>query len=430
MSKSLQPPSGWVSDVLINLADFLNGIAFSESHWTKDGLPIIRIEQINNPNAETDKFDGPVAPSNYIDTGDLIFAWSATLKVVIWDRGPAVLNQHLFKVVPKKFVYRDFLLHVLNFNMDRLSGQSQGSTMKHVTRKELSKFRVIYPISLSEQKKIARILQTIDRAIEKTEALIDKYHQIKAGLMHDLFTRGIGPDGQLRPPREQAPELYQETPIGWIPKEWNVDFLENILATLPNSIRSGPFGSSLLKSELVENGVPFLGIDNIFPEKFCKEYRRFVSRKKFAELNQYAVRPKDVIITIMGTVGRCAVAPIDVGHALSSKHLWTMTIDQEKIYPELVCWQLNHASWVKSWFRRETQGGIMEAIRSTTLKALQLPIPPSHEQERINRRYMAINQKIDNETKHLRKLKKQKSGLMHDLLTGKVEVNVNEASYA
>ena len=41
--------------------------------------------------------------------------------------------------------------------------------------------------------------------------------------MHDLFTRGIGPDGQLRPPREQAPELYQETPIGWIPKEWEYE---------------------------------------------------------------------------------------------------------------------------------------------------------------------------------------------------------------
>ena len=71
--------------------------------------------------------------------------------------------------------------------------------------------------------KIARILQTIDQAIEKTEALIEKYQQIKAGLMHDLFTRGIGADGKLRPPREQAPELYQQTPIGWIPKEWDFD---------------------------------------------------------------------------------------------------------------------------------------------------------------------------------------------------------------
>jgi type I restriction enzyme S subunit len=65
-----------------------------------------------------------------------------------------------------------------------------------------------------------QVLSSIDAAIEKAEALIDKYQQLKAGLMQDLFTRGVLPDGELRPPREQAPELYQETAIGWIPKEW------------------------------------------------------------------------------------------------------------------------------------------------------------------------------------------------------------------
>ena len=56
--------------------------------------------------------------------------------------------------------------------------------------------------------------------IEQTETLIAKYQQIKAGLMHDLFTRGVTPDGKLRPTRAEAPQLYQESPLGWIPKEW------------------------------------------------------------------------------------------------------------------------------------------------------------------------------------------------------------------
>ncbi len=72
------------------------------------------------------------------------------------------------------------------------------------------------------------ILSTIDTAIEQTEALIEKYQHIKAGLMHDLFTRGVLPNGQLRPPREQAPELYQETAIGWIPREWQYELLDNL----------------------------------------------------------------------------------------------------------------------------------------------------------------------------------------------------------
>lgn len=73
-----------------------------------------------------------------------------------------------------------------------------------------------------EQQRIADILSTIDEAIEQTEALIAKTQQIKAGLIEDLFTRGVSPDGQLRPPYEEAPVIYKESPLGWIPKEWNV----------------------------------------------------------------------------------------------------------------------------------------------------------------------------------------------------------------
>ncbi len=105
--------------------------------------------------------------------------------------------------------------------------------------------------------------------------------------MHDLFTRGVLPNGQLRPPREQAPELYQETAIGWISREWDISTLEDLLAPLPNNIRSGPFGSALLKNELVEDGIPFLGIDNIYTEHFEPAFRRFVSERKFLELAKY-----------------------------------------------------------------------------------------------------------------------------------------------
>ncbi len=73
-----------------------------------------------------------------------------------------------------------------------------------------------------QQRRIAEILSTLDETIEQTEALIAKYQQIKAGLMHDLFTRGVTPDGKLRPTRAEAPQLYKESPLGWIPKEWEL----------------------------------------------------------------------------------------------------------------------------------------------------------------------------------------------------------------
>ena len=89
------------------------------------------------------------------------------------------------------------------------------------------------------------------------------------------------------------------------------------------------------------------------------------------------------MITIMGTVGRCCVVPESVGEALSSKHVWTLTLDPERYLPELACMQVNYSSWALAHFGGDEQGGIMSAIRSETLRSLRLPTPPMAEQRRI-----------------------------------------------
>lgn len=114
-----------------------------------------------------------------------------------------------------------------------LANQHRYLTFDYTTKAHPSVIKKQYrlpTIAREQQQKIAAILTCIDTSIEKTEALIAKYQQIKAGLMHDLFTRGVTADGKLRPPREQAPELYQETPIGWIPKEWQYELLDKLAA--------------------------------------------------------------------------------------------------------------------------------------------------------------------------------------------------------
>jgi type I restriction enzyme S subunit len=276
--------------------------------------------------------------------------------------------------------------------------------------------------SLESQRAISRILRAIDTQIEATEALIAKQERVRAGLMQDLFTRGVDEHGQLRPPSEEAPNLYHQTELGWLPKGWEAPELECFLAPISTPMRSGPFGSALLKHELVASGIPFLGIDNIHVEQFKSNFVRFVTPRKFAELFRYRVLPDDVVITIMGTVGRCCVIPNGFGEMLSSKHLWTMTFDQSKVLPELVCWQLNHAPWVLSRFRAKSQGGIMDAIQSSTLKKLRLPLPLMAEQTQILRIYREATSHLQMMRDESSKLALEKSGLMQDLLTGKVSV--------
>jgi type I restriction enzyme S subunit len=160
---------GWETRKLTDLATFINGYAFKPDDWGKDGLPIIRIEQLKNPKAVTDYYAGKLPDKNIIDNGDLIFSWSASLFLNIWQHGKAALNQHLFKVVNHEGVDRHFLKSLIEFQLPELTNSSHGSTMQHITRKELDRFTVQLPVSEKEQIQIATILSTIDKAIEQID---------------------------------------------------------------------------------------------------------------------------------------------------------------------------------------------------------------------------------------------------------------------
>jgi len=117
-----------------------------------------------------------------------------------------------------------FLYHRMRQGVEDLKKLNQGTSINGIVRKDLISYKLNLP-PLPCQRRIAKILATIDDAVAHTEALIAKTQAIKAGLMRDLFTRGVTPDGKLRPPREEAPQLYKQSPLGWIPKEWDCEVL-------------------------------------------------------------------------------------------------------------------------------------------------------------------------------------------------------------
>ena len=128
-------------------------------------------------------------------------------------------NQGFKSLIPFSGVDSKFLFYQIVLNKERYKGLGIGSTFLEVNKRDTERFEVLIAPE-PQQRRIAEILSTLDEAIEQTEALIAKMQQVKAGLMHDLFTRGVTPNGRLRPTREQAPGLYKESPIGWIPREW------------------------------------------------------------------------------------------------------------------------------------------------------------------------------------------------------------------
>lgn len=140
-------PEGWRKEGIGELGEYLNGFAFKPSDWQTKGLPIIKIKELQNGvTKETPCNNGERVPKKYkIKAGDLIFSWSATLKVVIWSGEDGWLNQHLFKVTPKTDIPREFLLQSIASSLFKFQNLTTGSTMKHIQRNKLDQVFVVVP---------------------------------------------------------------------------------------------------------------------------------------------------------------------------------------------------------------------------------------------------------------------------------------------
>lgn len=148
------------------------------------------------------------------------------------------------------------------------------------------------------------------------------------------------------------------------------------------AFKIGPFGSSLKKSELLPSGIPVAGIENVLPNEFVKGYRRFISPQKFAQLRQYSIEPGDVLVTTMGTIGRAAVAPSDIGTAIIDSHLFRMRLDLDRCDPGYLCFALN-SHMIDAQLDRLAHGAIMEGLNTSILKECVIPLPSPDDQERI-----------------------------------------------
>ena len=217
MKRSLKRPLGEV-------AEFINGRAFKPSDWSATGLPIIRIQNLTDAEASANLYDGNIDERNLVRNGDLLVSWSATLDVFEWDRGNAVLNQHIFLVRPDYSIIRKrFLFYALKAVMDQLRGQTHGATMKHITKGLFSNTEILVP-SLEEQEQIENSVESADtlrtlraRADARTAALVPALFEEMFGDVVGMKTKWkwlpfrdlVTIEAKLVDPRE---EKYQELP--------------------------------------------------------------------------------------------------------------------------------------------------------------------------------------------------------------------------
>ncbi|OFZ69135.1 MAG: hypothetical protein A2V79_12130, partial [Betaproteobacteria bacterium RBG_16_56_24] len=278
-----------------------------------------------------------------------------------------------------------------------LANQHRYLTFDYTTKAHPSVIKKQYwlpTIAREQQQKIAAILTGIDTAIEKTEALIAKYQQIKAGLMHDLFTRGVTANGKLRPPREQAPELYQQTLMGWIPKEWAVKDLSYAL----ESVVDGPFGSNL-KTEhyVVDPGIRVVRLQNVVEFDYNDNDKAFISDRHANFLLRNKVVGGDVLIAGLGEerypVGRACCYPDDIDPAINKADCFRARCNPGVMKNRFFMLFLN-SGMARRQVRRYEQGVTRPRINTGNLKRLSIGVPDLNEQVQIVAKFDAVQSVI------------------------------------
>jgi type I restriction enzyme S subunit len=353
-------PEGWNPTRLGDLGRYVNGRAFKPTEWGSEGLPIIRIQNLTSSQAAFNYFEGTYNDRHFINDGDLLVSWSATLGAFIWDRGPALLNQHIFKVYPTPKVEKRFLFYLINHILHELEDQTHGSTMKHITKGKFDGSECAIPDILTQKALIARIDECFSR-VSEMEAL---HKELESDL-------SIITDASVR---QLTNELRHEHPCLTI---------REIVAHDSTAMRSGPFGSAMKHDEFVPDGHLVIGIANVQENRFEPVRKWMIDDAKFEVMKRYSVEPGDVLITIMGTIGRTCVVPEDIGSAITSKHVYRIRFPKKRVNPHYISYLINFDSKTREQLFGTAAGGVMPGLNATKLRDLSIPLPPLKIQDRV-----------------------------------------------
>ncbi|WP_196801667.1 restriction endonuclease subunit S [Thioalkalivibrio sp. ALM2T] len=419
-------PEGWqvrrLDDLAASITSGGTPTAGSSRYYTSSGgLPFAKTEDLSRAVSKyLEDCDLQITEAALKETsakrypeGTILVSMYGTIGLTKITAKEMAANQALCALLEPFCCSADFLYHQLDFIRPRWSRFSGQTTQANISGSIVRAAKVLLPPP-NEQRFIARILDTLDTQIQKTEALIAKLEKVKEGLLHDLLTRGINENGQLRPSPEQAPELYKESPLGLIPREWSTCSLGE-LAKLQGGFAfpSGEFGLG---------GIPIVRMSNLKSGRLDLSDAVTVSDHYLRHLGGFRLHAGDLVLGMSGSIETWAVvSENDIPSLLNQRVGRFKILDEERLVYRILD-LIVKSQYYQDHLRRESAGAAQLNISSSQVESTKIPVPPLYEQRRILGKYGALEKRIGQEELLARKLYSQKNAILDDLLTGRVRV--------
>lgn len=366
-----------------------------------------------NDNAYCEKTDKTItklglSQGREIPQDSIMVTCIASIGKIAINKSIGLTNQQINTIIPfDKYDFK-YIYYLLSHNTAKIKGIAAQTTIPILNKTDFGKFQLLATKDKLKQQQIAQILTNCDTVIEQTQAAIEKYKAIKQGMLHDLFTRGLTASGQLRPTPQQAPELYKQSELGLIPKEWEVKKLEEI-----GNIITGSTPSTTNLS--FWNGkYPFYSPADFSESLYCNNTERNLSE---LGLHQGRIIQKDtVMVACIASIGKIAISS-ELG--ITNQQINSIEVFKEYDFLFLFYLLFKYSDRIKNIAPQTT----IPIINKSDFSKLKFAFPmKKSDQIEISDRIYKIEQRIIAEKEILNKYQSIKKGLMSDLLSGKREV--------
>lgn len=348
-----------------DIASYINGYAFKPEQRGTEGLPIIRIQDLTGNAYDLGFYDGDYPEKIEINNGDVLISWSASLGVYIWNRGKALLNQHIFKVAFDKVnVNKDYFVFAVKHKLDEMVSKTHGATMKHIIKKDFDNTKIPFP-SLEMQEETASILKMVSDIIDTRQQEIKKLDELIRARFVELFENG----------------------------DYKTEKLGSVCTKITDGTHKTP--------TYLDEGITFISAKNIVNGELDFSDVKHISEEEYQEIQkrcQTAIY--DILLSKSGSLGAPVIVKTEEKLGLFES-LAVIKYDREKLLPEFLCEQLK-TDRIQRQFTTGTKGVAIKHLHLGVIAETDVIVPPIEEQrqfadfvKQVNKSKVAIQAALD-----------------------------------